>query len=544
MPTIRDCGERGKKLVALVSVLAAAACGGGDADADMKGLVKKIDRASSGAVVRGVMPDSPVFLVSGEIRIGEGVTLTIESSVCHKFGPETECGELQASAGRSLELTLDLKRADARGVRVDEVTSDWGEGRMVVIPCLAGQACVAPSPPADYGQEKDQYIRHHEAQVLWTIWAKMAYFARAFTDKGYTKETSAGDPEVLKAAETVTLETGPIALACASKAKCRQIATSAIALIGAAGRMNAMAPAKKDAQSSQLQSIDIDVMRSRSGEDQVSAEAVAARLSGRLHKRVMEVGVLNGAQTRTFKFLAAGADLDGSALRIRTWACAKDSFPCKQNKAFGGAVLIFNLGDVDSETVHVDSGSSVHLELPFEIDASSPEAPTADGDGFFAIEALIPCIDNKDCGPFVADIEELARLVGEKSAPTSEVKTAAPATKVSKPTPAKTAEKAAELTGLWELYVPTQGGSYSRWRLEFKSDGRYRFTDAANGASHEGTFTAVGGAWTLSGQWTIHPVLASGTAYADGGSFQLLAPDALRLQGRFGTAVWRRPQAQ
>ncbi|MEZ5922010.1 MAG: hypothetical protein R3C60_11745 [Parvularculaceae bacterium] len=96
------------------------------------------------------------------------------------------------------------------------------------------------------------------------------------------------------------------------------------------------------------------------------------------------------------------------------------------------------------------------------------------------------------------------------------------------------------IVGSWALDVPMPQGGLAHWTIEFDRDGRYIFSDPTNGATHEGTYQAKDGAWSINGTWTRNPILPSGTAYTDGGNFSLPTADSLELQGRAGSAVWRR----
>ena len=80
-----------------------------------------------------------------------------------------------------------------------------------------------------------------------------------------------------------------------------------------------------------------------------------------------------------------------------------------------------------------------------------------------------------------------------------------------------------------KLDVPRPQGGFTRWVLEFKADGYYRFYDPVVG--HAGTYVAQ------HGRWSQH---ATTTTYDDGGSYRLLDADTLELTGKLGSAVWKR----
>lgn len=102
-------------------------------------------------------------------------------------------------------------------------------------------------------------------------------------------------------------------------------------------------------------------------------------------------------------------------------------------------------------------------------------------------------------------------------------------------------EKSARgIVGAWEMDVPTPQGAVLHWTIEFGDDSRYKFNDATTGASHEGTYQAANGEWSINGTWTRNPVLPAGSVYTDGGTYRLPTSDALELGGRAGVGVWKR----
>lgn len=75
-----------------------------------------------------------------------------------------------------------------------------------------------------------------------------------------------------------------------------------------------------------------------------------------------------------------------------------------------------------------------------------------------------------------------------------------------------------------------------RWIWEIGAGGTYQFHSEAPdlAPSHAGLINAADGKWTLNA--------TAGFADTDGGAYQVLAPDKLRMSGKLGTATWSRVQ--
>jgi hypothetical protein len=85
------------------------------------------------------------------------------------------------------------------------------------------------------------------------------------------------------------------------------------------------------------------------------------------------------------------------------------------------------------------------------------------------------------------------------------------------------------LVGAWEIYLPNAAGA-SHWVFEFRPDGTY--TLHAPGLGHSGTYKVP-----AVGQWSLK---AETTNYVDHGTFRLIDPNTLYLQGQFGPGQWKR----
>lgn len=187
----------------------------------------------------------------------------------------------------------------------------------------------------------------------------------------------------------------------------------------------------------------------------------------------------------------------------------------------GDVTININVINPYDDEIVKQFGSSMVL-----LNAIASNTLKADGE---ALEPTTPivfdCASEQACAAAALDMRNLIKLIKAPGfiAP-------GPAARVS------------EIAGVWELYVPAPGG-FSRWLLEFASDNKYKFTDTTNGASHQGTYKAENGKWSLDGNWTKNSMLPPGAAFTDHGTYRLLNADAMEFVGQLGPAVWKKATA-
>jgi hypothetical protein len=220
-------------------------------------------------------------------------------------------------------------------------------------------------------------------------------------------------------------------------------------------------------------------------------------------------------------FLVDEVSVRSNAIEIRNVDCAREAARCESeyNVWLGESMARIPVGE--STAAHVQDP-----KLLKEPDTAYRAYFQFSGDVEFDLKLpwlAFLCVDIADCEANVADLRALIALMRSPG--------------FVPPGPARVAP---EIAGLWELYVPTPQGQFVRWTLEFGADGNYRFTDGSNGASHQGTYQSASGQWSLAGKWTSNLGLPPATAFEDGGTYRLLAADAMELKGRFGAAVWRK----
>ena len=88
------------------------------------------------------------------------------------------------------------------------------------------------------------------------------------------------------------------------------------------------------------------------------------------------------------------------------------------------------------------------------------------------------------------------------------------------------------IVGTWAIDVPGPGG-VSHWVQTINANGTFDFSATGPGSPpvQHGSFKAGAGIWQ------IHSPLIN---WVDGGSYELLTPDTLLLNGKLGPAVWKR----